>query len=108
MRTESTDNYGNMLYTVYGYDNANRIVSITQNQNNAVAAVLNEYMLYYESPFNSNYKNMPDQVTRSTTDKDKNGVIIFSGTSITDIDRTLMKRDYCLLLIYHHKIRRIK
>ncbi len=52
------------------------------------AAVLNEYQLYYESPLNSNYKNMPDQITRSSTDKDINGTIIFSGTSIIDIERT--------------------
>ena len=52
------------------------------------AAVLNEYKLYYEPPFNSNYKNMPDQITRSSTDKDINGTIIFSGTTIINIDRT--------------------
>ncbi len=52
------------------------------------AAVLNEYKLYYESPFNNNYKNMPDQVTTGTIDKDRNGVIIFSGGSTVDIDRT--------------------
>ena len=31
---------------------------------------------------------MPDQITRSSTDKDINGAIIFSGTTIINIDRT--------------------
>jgi len=52
------------------------------------AAVLNEYNLYYEMPINSAYKNMPDQITRSSVDKDLNGTIIFSITSIIDIDRS--------------------
>ena len=52
------------------------------------AVILNEYKLYYESPFNSNYKNMPDQITSSSTDKDINGTIIFSGTTIINIERT--------------------
>lgn len=51
------------------------------------AAVLNEYKLYYELPLNSNCKNMPDQVTRSSTDKDLNGTIIFFGTAIINIER---------------------
>jgi hypothetical protein len=52
------------------------------------AAVLNEYKLYYEPPFNSNYKNMPDQITRSSTDKDLNGAVIFSNTTTINIERT--------------------
>jgi hypothetical protein len=51
------------------------------------AAVLNEYMLYYELPLNINYQNMPDQVIRNTTDRDINGAVIFSGTSTIDIER---------------------
>jgi hypothetical protein len=51
-------------------------------------AVLNEYKLYYEPPFNSSYANMPDQIIRSSIDKDIHGTIIFSGSTIINIDRT--------------------
>lgn len=51
-------------------------------------AVLNEYNLYYEPPLNSNYKNIPDQVIRSSIDKDLNGTIIFTGSSTINIQRT--------------------
>ncbi len=52
------------------------------------AAVLNEYALYYEPLLNISNKNMPDQVTRSTVDKDLNGSVIFTGTTTIDIERT--------------------
>ncbi|PWU02577.1 MAG: hypothetical protein C5B52_04965 [Bacteroidetes bacterium] len=51
------------------------------------AVILNEFKLYYESPFNSNYKNMPDQVVRNSTDRDSRGAIIFTGSSTIDMDR---------------------
>ena len=51
------------------------------------AAVLNEYVQYYEVFLNSNYNNMPDQVIRNTVDKDINGAVIFSGISTIDIER---------------------
>jgi len=52
------------------------------------AAVLNEYVQYYEPWLNRNYKNMADQAIRNTVDKDINGAVIFSGTSTIDIERT--------------------
>lgn len=51
------------------------------------AAVLNEYAQYYELPLNINYKNMPDQMIRNTTDRDINGAVVFSGISTIDIER---------------------
>jgi hypothetical protein len=51
------------------------------------AAVLNEYRFYYEPIFNISYKNMPDQVIRSSMDKDINGSVTFTGTSTVDIER---------------------
>jgi hypothetical protein len=52
------------------------------------AAVLNEYRDYYEAFLDINYKNMTDQVVQSSTDKDINGTIIFSGGSTVDITRS--------------------
>ncbi len=51
-------------------------------------AVLNEYALYYEPLLNIKNKNMPDQVIRSSVDKDLNGSVIFTGTTTIDIERT--------------------
>lgn len=52
------------------------------------AAVLNEYKEYYEQMFNASYKSMPDQVVRSTVDKDHEGTIIFTITTTVDMERT--------------------
>ena len=52
------------------------------------AAVLNEYKLYYDSPLNIKYSNMPDQVIMNTVDKDRFGAIIFSSSSTIYILRT--------------------
>ena len=52
------------------------------------AAVLNEYALYYEPWLNISHQNMPDQVIKSTVDKDINGAVIFSFTSTIDIERS--------------------
>jgi hypothetical protein len=52
------------------------------------SAVLNEYLLYYEPPLNISQKNMPEQVIRSSTDKDINGSVIFTGNSTIDIERS--------------------
>ena len=70
------------------YHNVFRYTKSFANKNDFKnAAVLNEYALYYELLLNINYKNMPDQVIRNTTDKDINGAVIFSGTSTIDIER---------------------
>ncbi len=52
------------------------------------AALLNEFLDYYELVLDVQYKNMPDRVVRNSLDKDMNGATIFTGSTIVEIERS--------------------
>jgi hypothetical protein len=60
--------------------------------------VLNEYQPYYEPPLNSNYKNMPDQITIKNIDRDLNGTIIFTGNGGAQFNRTYDEKGFLATL----------
>jgi hypothetical protein len=51
------------------------------------AAVLNEYKQYHEPFLNINYKHLPDQITKTSVDRDKNNTVIFNISTTYDIER---------------------
>jgi hypothetical protein len=52
------------------------------------AAVLNEFKEYWDTPHNSNYKNMPDRVARHNIDRNLAGEVLWDLKGEIDMERT--------------------